>query len=426
MPEDEQHPEPERSIRRAIAEHGPISFAEFMELALYGPGGFYEEPPVGERGHFVTSPHVHPVFGMLLAEAIRECWDHFGSQDPITLVEVGAGDGTLAQQLCRELETIPVEYTAVERSPGARRALSDVRPDIRVAASIEALDQHVEGVILANELLDNLPFRWIRRDDLGYLQEVLVELRDGHFAALERPFPEEDGEALEAVPEPLAPGADGVLPEGALHFVERLARGLHRGYALLIDYATGPEAEIHGYRSHRVVEDVLDQPGSADITAGVDFRVLREHAEALGLRSFEPVTQRSALMALGYDRWSTGERSRQADAQDRRSGREAVAAWSSRNAAAELVDPEGLGRLRWWVVATPDMPEPAWLGRASLLDLADISEIPHQASGGFISYVDIRRRRWWELPGKKRRMSPPVYGPTEAVLFDEDETDEAT
>jgi hypothetical protein len=58
------------AIRGAIRDHGPISFAEFMERALYGPGGFYEDPPVGASGDFVTSPHVHPVFGAMLGTAV--------------------------------------------------------------------------------------------------------------------------------------------------------------------------------------------------------------------------------------------------------------------------------------------------------------------------------------------------------------------
>src|SRR5439155_17994658 len=75
-------------IRDAIDDHGPISFAEFMELALYSPGGFYDRPPVGEGGHFVTSPHVDPAFAACLAAAIRKAWDTLDRPDPFTLVEV--------------------------------------------------------------------------------------------------------------------------------------------------------------------------------------------------------------------------------------------------------------------------------------------------------------------------------------------------
>jgi hypothetical protein len=148
-----------------------------------------------------------------------------------------------------------------------------------------------------------------------------------------------------------------------------------------------------------VVEDVVARPGSADITAGVDFRTLAGLAEALGLRSFEPVTQRSALTVLGYEQWASDERRRQGEALDRRSGREAVAAWSGRNAAAELISERALGRLRWWLLATPGMPEPRWLSEAAARDLADAMTVPDEGTHGFMSF-DIRRRRWWERAGR--------------------------
>lgn len=398
----DQNSEPARSILRAIEDHGPISFAEFTELALYGPGGFYERPPVGERGHFVTAPHVHPVFGELIGRAIRACWQELGRPDPLSIVEVGAGDGTLAVQVRRALADVPKRYVAVERSAGARDALCGLDPPVRVVASLESIDQHVDGVVLANELLDNLPFRWARRDDRGVLLEVFVEFRDGRFVPIEQPFPEGDEEALSALPHPLPPDADAPVPVGALQLVDRLARVLHRGYAVLIDYAAGPLAEIHGYRSQRVVDDVLDQPGTADITAGVDFRVLAERARGLGLQSFTPVTQQSALLALGYDRWAQGERRRQVEAQDRRAGREAALAWSGRNAAAQLVDPDGLGRLRWWVVATRDLPEPDWLVAASRRELEAVATAPE----GTMTFTDVRRG-WWR-PSRRWRMRAAI------------------
>jgi hypothetical protein len=108
------------------------------------------------------------------------------------------------------------------------------------------------------------------------------------------------------------------------------------------------------------------------------------------------VTQRSALLALGYEAWAEDERRRQTEALDRRSGREAVVAWSSRNSAAELVDPEGLGRLRWWVVATAGLPEPEWLRRAGRRDMEAIVAAGSEGVEGFLTFADVRVR-WWQL-----------------------------
>src|SRR5439155_3170815 len=136
----------------------------------YAPGGFYDRPPVGERGHFVTSPHVDPVFAACLGAALRSAWETLDRPRPLTLVELGAGDGTLARQLLGELEELPIEYVAVERSAGARVALSDL--PLTVAASLETVRTNVIGCVVANELFDNVPFHRVRRTTEG-THEVL-------------------------------------------------------------------------------------------------------------------------------------------------------------------------------------------------------------------------------------------------------------
>jgi SAM-dependent MidA family methyltransferase len=117
----------------------------------------------------------------------------------------------------------------------------------------------------------------------------------------------------------------------------------------------------HGYREHRLVEDLLDRPGSADITAGVDFWLIADRAEQNGLVAFPAATQRHALTALGFDRWIHDELRRQAALLDRREGVQAVRAWSGRSQATLLVDPRGLGQLRWLLLGTPGAPAPTWI-----------------------------------------------------------------
>jgi NADH dehydrogenase [ubiquinone] 1 alpha subcomplex assembly factor 7 len=339
------------AVAGAIRDHGPITFAEYMELALYGPGGFFEHPPVGPEGHFVTSPHVHPVFAELLGRAIVDLHASLGEPHPLRLTEVGAGDGTLARQLIEHLRGLDVEYTAVETSPGARRAL-EATDGIRVAERLEGSSQ----LILANELMDNLPFRRFRGTASG-TKEVMVGLDGERFVEHLRDPPPGDGAAL-------ADGEEVVLPEGAIAFVDELATRLaHPGYALLIDYGGvgEPGGPAHGYRAHRPVEDLLDRPGSTDITCGLDFKRLGEHAERQGLIAFPSVTQRHALTTLGFDRWIHEELGRQAALLDARDGLAAVRTWSGRSRAMLLVDPTALGRLRWLLLATSGLHAPPWV-----------------------------------------------------------------
>ena len=366
------------AVRHAILDHGPISFAEFMEIALYGPGGFYEHPPVGERGDFVTSPHVHPVFAALMADALAQVWELLGKPDPFHLVELGAGDGTLARQLRPELwkatGQIRIEYTAVERSPGARERLRQVGR-LRILPAIEAAPTEITGCVFANELLDNLPFHWLRDTARGAMEVGVDRAPSGDgFTFAERRWPIHDMDPSDADGPALVAREERAVPIAGYRLVERIARMLSSGYALFVDYA-GPVARgdlVHGYRAHRVLdaEELLIDPGSSDITAAVDLAALVARAQAVGLQTFTPVSQRAALVALGFEEWDRVERQRQASHQDTRSGRDAVATWSGRNAAALLVDPRGLGGLKWLVLATSGLPPPTWLTRAIELDAA--------------------------------------------------------
>jgi NADH dehydrogenase [ubiquinone] 1 alpha subcomplex assembly factor 7 len=348
--------EPREAVVNAIRDHGPISFAEYMELALYGPGGYYERPPVGPAGDFVTSPHVHPIFATLLATGIRQIRDALGGAERLRLAEVGAGDGTLARQLIEELPDI--DYTAVERSAGARGDLSSLR-GVNVT---EALPEDAQ-VILAHELLDNLPFRRVRMTDRGPL-EVRVGLDEGRRLIEVMADAGEDGVGLEAGAG-LAPGEETVIPDGANAFVESVAAALRRGYALVIDYGAvgAPGGGAHGYRSHREVDIPLDDPGTTDITAGVDFAWIARRAEASGLVAFPSVTQFAALKALGFEAWARAELRRQHELLEARDA-QAVRAWSARSRATLLVDPAALGRFRWLLLATPGLPAPTWLEEA--------------------------------------------------------------
>jgi NADH dehydrogenase [ubiquinone] 1 alpha subcomplex assembly factor 7 len=331
------------AIRRAIGDHGPITFAEYMELALYGPGGYYERPPVGPAGDFVTSPHVHPVFGELLGRAVRELCQALGGPVPLHIAEVGAGDGTLAAQMLGALDDLDVDYEAIEVSPGARSALTAIE-GVRTAADLTT-GPHI---LVANELLDNLPFRRVQGD-----REIRIGLEGERFVEIETPW---DGE-------PALEDGEMLVPVGAFAFIDRLARMLERGYALLIDYgAVGSTGgDIHGYRDHRVVEDVLIDPGSSDITAGVDFSSLARFAEERALIAFPSTTQHDALLALGFEDWQRAELGRQTALLDERDGLEAVRTWSGRSRATLLIDPSALGRLRWLLLASPGLPSPSWL-----------------------------------------------------------------
>jgi SAM-dependent MidA family methyltransferase len=350
-----------RRVRAAIQDHGPIGFDEYMEIALYGPGGFFETPPVGADQHFVTSPHVHPfVFAHCVRDALLDAWFALGEPEPLPVVELGAGDGTFAEALSSAFAELPAPrpaYTGVEISTGARDALR--ARGFATASALTELDPF-DGVVVANEVLDNLPFVPVRGRPDGP-KEVRVGAQGASLVEIEVPWSNGSGR-----PPGLEPGQETSVPVGAFALLGSLARVLRRGYVLLVDFGSvvGPAGPVHGYRGHREVADVLADPGSTDITAGVDVSMIADRARSDGLPAFEPVTQQAALGALGHDRWEQTMRATQSELQQAGRDAEAVRVWEERSRASLLTDPARLGGFWWLVLATEGLPEPPWLARA--------------------------------------------------------------
>ena len=344
-------------LRRRIREKGPVTFAEFMEAALYDPAdGFYARAPIGRDGHFVTSPHVSPAFGDLVARQLAESWDSLEKPSPFTVAELGAGDGTLARRILEAVSPLPdlaaaLRYVAVERTPGQYGALRD--SGLEAVGSLDELGP-LTGCVIANELLDNVPFHRLRERD-GRVVEVLVGEDDGRLVEVEAD-PSEG--ALSALGRPLSPGEERPVSPQSMAIVREITGALERGYAFLFDYgfvageAPGP---VHSYRDHRVLADVLEDPGGRDVTAAVDLEALASEAASTGLQVWGPVTQREALLALGYRLWSAGVRKRQAETAD---AREANKLYEARSRASILIDEDKLGSLYLLALGTEGLPPP--------------------------------------------------------------------
>jgi SAM-dependent MidA family methyltransferase len=348
-------------LRRAIAERGPITFAEFMDLALYDPEeGFYARLPVGERGDFVTSPHVSPVFGLLMTRQVEDFWHRLDRPDPFDVVEIGAADGTLARQI---IEAAPaplaavMRYTAVERGAAGRAALRKL--PVRVHQAMGDLDPLPAACLIANEVLDNLPFHRVRQTDRG-LAELFVTVEDSRFMLVEGPPSRPEVGRLAPA---LDTGQEAAVSVASLEFLDQAVSRLGRGYILLIDYASEPDGSfksVHGYRAHRVEEDVLAGPGTRDITSGVDFGLLVRHARSRNLEVWGPVSQRRALLGLGFRALDQTAHQRQVQAVSSRRGIEALRIYSNRTRANLLLG-TGLGTFTWLCLGVGVEAPPAWI-----------------------------------------------------------------
>ncbi len=330
----------------------------------------------------MTSPEVGSLFGACVARALDRSWRALGEPDPFVVIEAGAGNGRLARDVRRAHPACEraLHYVLVERSAALRdeqrrrleldpadealgpftRAARDDAPAAvagsgPVFVALEDLPAlELRGVVLANELLDNLPFGVAERHDGGW-SEVRVARELHGFAEVLVPAEPGDARALDAAVAGIAVpvGARLPIPRGLDEWIAECGRMLRDGTLVVIDYvddaaglvARGAKGWLRTYRAHERGGPPLDAPGDQDITADVVREQLAHAVRAAGLAAESDVSQAEWLRDLGIDELAeAGRRSWEARASV--GDLEAVAARSRVVEAAALTDPDALGAHR--------------------------------------------------------------------------------
>ena len=257
-------------VRRAIdVGGGLLRFDKFIDIALYGEHGFYSTAGrAGRRGDFMTSPEVGPLFGAVLARALDVWWDELGRPDPFTVVDAGAGPGTLSRSVLAANPrcSSAMRYMAVEVSQ-LQRALHPAGVESRADMPLEPF----VGVIIANELLDNLPFRLFVFD--GGWREAFVAIDGERF--VERLVSVADVPAC--LPTLATHGARVAVHDAATRWVGDALSLLQAGRLVVFDYCTSstgmagrPWREwLRTYSGHERGAHYLQAVGNQDITVEV-------------------------------------------------------------------------------------------------------------------------------------------------------------
>jgi SAM-dependent MidA family methyltransferase len=362
-------------IRDEIRRDGPMPFARFMELALYdAEGGYYRGPAArpGRAGDFLTAPELHPIFGASLAVALEDIWMRLGRPEPFVVREFGSGTGTLALAILDELALArsplraAVRYEAVDVDPRRVEALASRLTAAGHGDVLDAADPTaaIDGVVLANEVLDALPVHRVRWRD-GSLREIAIELdADGGLREMEvEPSIPALAERLAAEGVELVEGQTAEVGLAADAWIAAAAGRLRRGLLVLIDYGA-PAAELfdpvrrrdgtlRAYVRHQVHDDPYRHVGRQDLTAHVDVTAVERAARAAGLTTVGITTQAEALMGLGIE-----DRLRQVQADPATTFEDYALV---RAALMRLLDPAAMGRFRVMAFgrdwpATPDDP----------------------------------------------------------------------
>lgn len=311
-----------------------ISFAEFMNWALYHPQhGYYstKQEQGGIQSDFFTSPHLGADFGELLAEQFAQLWEILDRPQPFTLVEMGAGQGLLVQDIVRHLHRhhfecfAALEYVVIEKSTSLIAAQQQRLQPLtqswnhlhwRTWEDIPA--NSITGCFFSNELVDAFPVHRLAIEQ-GKLREIYVTLVDPEAAVpqfkevtadLSTPQLAEyfDLNGISFPPDRYPESYQTEVNLAALEWLKTVADRLHQGYLLTIDYGypahryynpTRTEGTLQCYYQHSHHSDPYWAIGQQDITAHVDFTALEQQGERCGLQKVGSTQQGLFLMALG-------------------------------------------------------------------------------------------------------------------------------
>ena len=319
-------------IVQRIRDSGPLTVAEYMDLALYHPVlGYYSHTrrPTGRAGDFFTSVDVGPQFGALLAAQLNQMYRLLVVRGtPVfELVEVGASNAQLARDILDTTEEIypdlyaAIRLTLVETSKAARAAQRETlgHHQKRLSDQLEILPDQVCGVILTNELLDALPTHAVTMT-LDGLRELFVGLSgDRLVQEASHPSTPELDRYIQRLDFPPLPGWRGEINLAAVNWIRSAARQLKQGFIIVIDYGRSAE-ELYSNRHdggtlttyYRHIGDAtgtdpqqlggptwLNCPGEQDITSHVDLTSIQTAAQEEGLDELGLVDQTRFLLGLG-------------------------------------------------------------------------------------------------------------------------------
>jgi SAM-dependent MidA family methyltransferase len=314
----------EEKIIEKITKEGPITFKTFMDMALYYPElGYYTSPEtiIGREGDFYTSPHLHPIFGAMIAKQLLEMWKFMDTPPEFNAVEMGAGMGYLCKDIIGYLSRDENEaasflqslkYTIVEPcvhlEKQQRKVLGGLAGNVAWCRSLKEL-KATKGCVFSNELLDSFPVHLIEMDDS--LKEIHVDFNNGKF----------NDEKLDISSEEIMDYINlfSINPDKGYrteinieikNWLEDIAAIFSSGFILTIDYGyTAREyysndrtgGTLLCYYKHQYNDNPYQYIGQQDITAHLNFSSLKIWGEALGFKTLGYSPQGTFLTASGID-----------------------------------------------------------------------------------------------------------------------------
>ena len=303
-----------------VKEFGPITFKDFMEMALYHEKyGYYSGSyiPIGKKGDFITSPHTHCLYGALHGRQIEEFWETL-DRNAFTVVEMGAGAGYLAKdilsylsnrEIFKSINYIIVEHKS-ETASHQRELLKSFINKISWVSRLSDLDS-VKGCIISNELLDAFPVHLIQKEASGF-KEIYLDFKDNgsHTEVLGNLSTLKLVEYTKALPSDLPEGYRTEANLDIRKWVSELAGIISKGFVVTIDYGHTRKEYFHpgrnrgtllAYMNHSVNEELYERAGEQDLTAHVNFSDLHKWGKEVGFSTLGYAPQWAFLAGLDFE-----------------------------------------------------------------------------------------------------------------------------
>ncbi len=323
-----------------------------MELSLYDPdAGFFGSGTLKsvKAGDFLTSPEVSAMFGEAIGRLVKSEIERIG--EPFRFVEVAAGSGSLLRPMLASLDR-DLDVWAVEVSPSARAALAEIVLSSQVLETLDGIPAPFRGLVVANELIDNLPMAIAQRVE-GEWRERWVGADRGELALIDADPRPEVSDWLERFAGPVPDGGMVEVQIRAAEWLRQAMSMVESGSIVLFDYGDTAEnllprrqdGTLRTYRAHHLGPHPLDEPGATDITADVNFTALEAVVVEAGWEA-KIWRQDDFLAELGVRERISEMRHRELELARSGDEMERLKVRTLRSEAETLIHPRGLGDFR--------------------------------------------------------------------------------
>jgi SAM-dependent MidA family methyltransferase len=299
-------------IAQKINDGGPISFHDFMKMALYYPGlGYYTslKNRIGPGGDYYTSPCVASFFGELIGKQIEEMW-RLSGEGEFTIVEYGGNNGMLCNDILNQIRNnrelySKARYYIIEKNFGNEKKFDGIHENATRCDSINDINI-TNGCVLSNELVDNFPVHRVVMK--GELMEIFVDHNNGGFKEVLIPASDALTDYFDQLNIHLPEGFQTEVNLQAINWIEEVAAKLEKGFVITIDYGFPSSKLYHEqrrsgtllcYHKHRINSSPYENIGEQDITSHVNFSALQHWGSKYGLDCCGFTDQASFLRALG-------------------------------------------------------------------------------------------------------------------------------